>query len=87
MKKYLKMYLEKRNKEANDVMTAMKELRDSEIENNGANAELFAEVVSELSYRVAKDPDDNSLCPNCGTPIPKAEYDHYCAFCGQFIRK
>ena len=87
MKKYLKMYLEKRNKEANDVMTAMKELRDSEIENNGANAELFAEVVSELSYRVAKDPDDNNLCPNCETPIPKAEYDHYCAFCGQFIRK
>ena len=87
MKKYLKMYLEKRNKEANDVMTAMKELRDSEIENNGANAELFAEVVNELSYRVAKDPDDNNLCPTCETQIPNAEYDHYCTFCGQFIRK
>ena len=87
MKKYLKMYLEKRNKEANDVMTAMKELRDSEIENNGTNAELFTEVVSELSYRVAKDPDDNNLCPICQCPIPKAEYDHYCGFCGQFIRK
>lgn len=83
----MKEYLEKRNKEANDVMTAMKELRDSEIEKGGPNAELFTKVVSELSYRIAKDPDDHNLCPNCETPIPKAEYDHYCAFCGQFIRK
>lgn len=83
----MKKYLEKRDKEVNDILSAMKELRDSEIENNGANAELFTKVVSELSYRLAKDPDDNSLCPNCETPIPKAEYDHYYAFCGQFIRK
>ena len=83
----MKKYLEKRDKKTNDILDAMKNLRDSEIEKGGANAELFAEVVSELSYRVAKDPDDNSLCPNCETPIPKAEYDHYCAFCGQFIRK
>ena len=83
----MKKYLEKRDKEVNDILSAMKELRDSEIENNGANAELFTKVVSELSYRIAKDPYDNNLCPNCETPIPKAEYDHYCAFCGQFIRK
>ena len=83
----MKKYLEKRDKKTNDILAAMKNLRDSEIENNGANAELFAEVVSELSYRDAKDPDDNGLCPSCETPIPKAEYDHYCAFCGQFIRK
>ena len=83
----MKKYLEKRDKEVNDILSAMKELRDSEIENNGANAELFTKVVCELSYRLAKDSDDNSLCPNCETPIPKAEYDHYCGFCGQFIRK
>ena len=98
----MKKYLEKRDKKTNDILAAMKNLRDSEIENNGANAELFAEVVSELSYRgdtsgktecvllkadIAKDPDDHNLCPNCETPIPKAEYDHYCGFCGQFIRK
>lgn len=83
----MKEYLEKRNKEANDIMTAMKELRDSEIEKGGSNAELFTKVVSELSYRIAAVPDEHDLCPNCETPIPKAEYDHYCGFCGQFIRK
>ena len=83
----MKKYLEKRDKKTKDILAAMKKLRDSEIENNGANAELFTEVVCELSYRIAKDPDDNNLCPICQCPIPKAEYDHYCAFCGQFIRK
>ena len=81
----MKKYLEKRDKEVNDIFSAMKELRDSEIENNGANAELFTEVVCELSYRVAKDPDEHSLCPNCETPIPKAEYDHYCDFVGSLL--
>lgn len=83
----MKKYLEKRDKKTKDILAAMKKLRDSEIENEGPYAELFNEVVCELSYRIAKDPDDHSLCPNCETPIPKAEYDHYCAFCGQFIRK
>lgn len=83
----MKEYLEKRNEKTTNILTAMRELRDSEIENEGPYAELFTEVVSELSYRIAKDPDDHKLCPNCETPIPKAEYDHYCAFCGQFIRK
>ena len=83
----MKKYLEKRNEKTTNILDAMKNLRDSEIENNGDNAELFTEVVSELSYRIAKDPDDHNLCPNCETPIPKAEYDHYCGFCGQFIRK
>lgn len=79
----MKKYLEKRDKKTNDILDAMKNLRDSEIEKGGPNAELFTEVVSELSYRVAKDPDDHNLCPNCETPIPKAEYDHYCGFCGR----
>ena len=83
----MKEYLEKRNEKTTNILTAMRELRDSEIENEGPYAELFTEVVSELSYRIAKEPDDHNLCPNCETPIPKAEYDHYCAFCGQFIRK
>ena len=85
----MKDYLEKRNEEAINVMTAMRELRDSEIENGGPHAELFTKVVSELSYRIAEDPDQGSLelCPKCENPIPKAEYDHYCGFCGQFIRK
>lgn len=83
----MKEYLEKTDKKVNDILSAMKELRDSEIENNGANAELFTKVVCELSYRIAKDPDDNNLCPICQCPIPKAEYDHYCGFCGQLIRK
>lgn len=70
----MKDYLEKRNREATDILTAMRKLRDSEIE-------------SELSYRIATVPDEHGLCPNCETPIPKSEYDHYCGFCGQFIRK
>ena len=46
--KMMKNYLEKRDKKTKDILAAMKNLRDSEIENNGSNAELFAEVVSEL---------------------------------------
>lgn len=83
----MKEYLEKRNEKTINILTAMRELRDSEIENEGPYAELFTEVVSELSYRVATLPDNYDCCPNCETPIPKAEYDHYCGFCGQFIRK
>lgn len=83
----MKDYLEKRNREATDILTAMRKLRDSEIESEGPHAELFTKVVSELSYRIAMVPDEHGLCPNCETPIPKSEYDHYCGFCGQFIRK
>lgn len=83
----MKKYLEKRDKKTKDILAAMKNLRDLEIEKDGPNAELFTEVVSELSYRIAAVPDEHDLCPNCETPIPKAEYDHYCGFCGQFIRK
>lgn len=83
----MKDYLEKRNREATDILTAMRKLRDSEIESEGLHAELFTKVVSELSYRIAKVPDEHGLCPKCETPIPKPEYDHYCGFCGQFIRK
>ena len=83
----MKEYLEKRDKKTKDILAAMKNLRDLEIEKGGPNAELFTEVVSELSYRIAAVPDEHDLSPNCETPIPKAEYDHYCGFCGQFIRK
>ena len=85
----MKDYLEKRNQRAIEIKNKMRELRDSEIKSGGPNAELFTEVVSELSYRVADEPDFGSLklCPKCETPIPEAEYDHYCGFCGQFIRK
>lgn len=83
----MKDYLEKRNREVTDILTSMRKLRDSEIESKGPYAELFTKVVSELSYRIATIPDEHDLCPNCETPIPKAEYDHYCGFCGQFIRK
>lgn len=85
----MKKYLEERNQRIIGIMNKMMELRDSEIKKGGPNAGLFTEVVSELSYRVADDPDFGSLqlCPKCETPIPKDEYDHYCGFCGQFIRK
>lgn len=83
----MKEYLERRNSKAINVLTAMRELRDREIENGGSHAELFTEVVSELSYRVAALPEEHDLCPTCENPIPKAEYDHYCGFCGQFLRK
>ena len=85
----MKEYLEKRNQKAIELREEMVKLRDQEIESGGPNAALFTLVVSELSYRVAEDPDQVSLelCPKCENPIPKAEYDHYCGFCGQFIRK
>lgn len=83
----MKDYLEKRNNEIINIVTAMTELRDREIENEGPYAELFTKVISELSYRIAALPTDLGLCPKCETPIPEAEYDHYCGFCRQFIRK
>ena len=85
----MKEYLEKRNQTVIKITNKMRELRDLEIKNGGPNADLFTRVVSELSYRIAKDPDQGSLelCPVCENPIPKAEYDHYCGFCGQFIKK
>ena len=85
----MKDYLEKRNQNVTRLYEKMKELRDIEIENNGENAELFTNVVCELSYRVAVEPDfgEKKLCPKCESPIPDADYDHYCGFCGQFIEK
>lgn len=83
----MKEYLERRNSKAIYVLSAMKDLRDREILYGGPNAKLFTNVVSELSYRVAALPEEHDLCPMCENPIPKAEYDHYCGFCGQFLRK
>ena len=84
----MKEYLEKRNQKAIELREEMVKLRDQEIESGGPNAALFTLVVSELSYRVAHYPDeDGNLCPICGSPIPEADYDHYCGFCGQFINK
>lgn len=82
----MKNYLEKRNNESLKLYKKMKELRDSEIEKKGENTELFTNVVMELSYRIAENPDGD-FCPKCDCPIPKADYDNYCGFCGQFIRK
>lgn len=85
----MKKYLEERNQSVINIVNRMRELRDLEIKNGGPNSDLFTEVVSELKYRVADDPDQGSLklCPTCEAPIPTAEYDHYCGSCGQFIRK
>lgn len=83
----MKDYLERRNKEINKIISMMKDIRDREVNDNGQYAELFSLVVSELSYRAAKVPDEHNLCPKCETQISKAEYDNYCGFCGQFINK
>ena len=85
----MKDYLEKKNERNQETLAKMKELRKKEIESNGENAELFTEVICELSYRVAEKPafGEKKLCPKCESPIPHADYDHYCGFCGQFINK
>ena len=86
----MKSYLEKKNNENMKLYEQMRALRDSEIEKKGENVELFTNVVCELSYRIAQEPDrdmSGKLCPKCECPIPKADYDNYCGFCGQFIRK
>ena len=82
-------YLEIRNIKAKDLFEKMRSLRDKEIQSGGENSYLFTEVVTELSYRVAENPDfgEQKLCPKCETPIPKESYNHYCGFCGQFINK
>ena len=85
----MKGYLEERNKKVISMVNKMRILRDLERKNNGSNTDLFTDVVSELEYRTAKDPDFGSLrlCPSCESPISEESYDNYCGFCGQFIRK
>lgn len=85
----MKGYLEERNQKVINMVNKMRVLRDLERKNKGPNAELFAEVINELEYREAKDPDFGSLrlCPSCESPISEKSYDNYCGFCGQFIRK
>ena len=89
----MKDYLEERDERTTKLYEQMKRLRDSEIENGGENAELFTNVVTELSYRVASKTiesdsgKEKNLCPKCETPAPTTEYDCYCGFCGQFIKK
>lgn len=85
----MKLYLECANNKAMKIYEKMKKLRDDEIAKCGENAELFTEVIGELSYRIAEEPDfgEKRLCPKCESPIPKESYNNFCGFCGQFIKK
>lgn len=85
----MKEYLIKKNEKTSEILKRMKTVRDLEIEKGGENADLFTQVVTELTYRVADKPvfGEKRLCPKCETPIPKESYNHYCGLCGQFIDK
>lgn len=96
----MEAYWEMKNEELKDIYSKLIALRNESILNGDPNSGLLTALSLEFSYRVAIEPvvlESRSLesgsdgielrCPRCLEKMPESPTDHYCASCGQFIKR